>query len=309
MAATQAISAGGLRRHELFIRRRLAFRVADTCFGMFSSGEITMALDPGLHPFLTDLCRCEVRIGVEWADDIQIPNRAPSFDSGGLWTAFEEPSGHRFYFSTPRLGSAPYKALWIDRSFSQGRLLLRRACFDATRPVYPLEYPLDELLMIHRLARGEGVEMHAMGLIGEDGRGHLFLGHSGAGKSTAARLWQSESGAHILSDDRIVLRVRDGQIWMYGTPWHGDAGIASPAAAPLYRAYLLEHGDRSELSGVSKGRAAAEFLARCFAPHYSAEALQFTLQFLDRVAQAVPCFLFRFLPDQSAVEAICRAAA
>jgi hypothetical protein len=309
MPVREAISERGFRQHELRIRRRLAYRVADTCFGMFSNDEITMVLDPGLLSFSTNLCRCEVRIGVDWADDIQMPNGAPSFDSGGLWTAFEESSGHRFYFSTPHLGRAPYKTLWIDRSFSQGRLLLRRSCFDATRPIYPLEYPLDELLMIHRLARGVGVEMHAMGLIGEDGRGHLFLGHSGAGKSTAARLWQSESAAHILSDDRIVLRVRDGQVWMYGTPWHGDAGIASPAAAPLYRAYLLEHGHKSELTGISRGRAAAEFLARCFTPHYSAEALQFTLQFLDRVAQAVPCFLFRFLPDQSAVEAICRAAA
>ena len=99
--------------------------------------------------------------------------------------------------------------------------------------------------MIHRLSRGEGVEVHAVGISDEQGRGHLFLGHSGAGKSTTARLWIDRPGVRILSDDRIILRVREGRIWMYGTPWHGDAGIASPDCAPLDEIYLLEHGART----------------------------------------------------------------
>ena len=32
----------------------------------------------------------------------------------------------------------------------------------------------------------------ALGLADSDGSGYLFLGHSGAGKSTTARLWQSQ---------------------------------------------------------------------------------------------------------------------
>ena len=167
----------------------------------------------------------------------------------------------------------------------------------------------DELLMIHRLACGEGVEMHAVGIVDDKGQGHLFLGHSGAGKSTTARLWKSESNAHILSDDRIILRQRDGRIWMYGTPWHGDAGIASPDAAPLSRIYLLEHASKTQLVSLSPGRAAAELFTRSFVPHHSQEGLQFTLRFLERVTREIPCSVFRFLPDKSAVEAICRASA
>jgi len=126
--------------------------------------------------------------------------------------------------------------------------------------------------------------------------------------STTARLWQSQPNTQILSDDRIVLRTRDGQIWMHGTPWHGDAGIASRNSAPLSRIYLLEHGNKAELAAVPCSRAAAELFARSFVPHHSPEGLQFTLRFLDRVAQQTPCFTFRFMPDKTAVEAICRAA-
>jgi len=289
--------------------RRLAFRVAGTSFNLSGGRDVRMVLDPALLAFAVEPNSEGVEIGVNWTDNVAVPARAPIFHSGGLWSLYQESGGFRFYFSTPRLGSAPYKAAWFDSEFSQGEVVLVRRYFDEERPIYPLEYPLDELVMIHRLARGEGVEVHAVGLVDESGRGHVFLGHSGAGKSTTARLWQAQSKAHILSDDRIVLRVQGGRIWMHGTPWHGDAGIASPDCAPLSRLYLLEHARKAELFPVSRGRATAELLSRSFVPHHSPEGLQFTLRFLERVAEEVPCSVFRFTPDKSAVEAIYRASA
>jgi hypothetical protein len=290
-------------------QRHLAFRIAGTSFELFSDDDIAMALDPGLLDFEIEPTGGDVQIRVSWTDRLETPDGAPLFNSGGLWSLFAESGGYRFYFSTPFLGASPYKAAWFDREFRRGELVLFRPYFDRRKPIYPLEYPLDELLMIHRLACGEGVEMHAVGIVDDAGQGHLFLGHSGAGKSTTARLWKSESNAHILSDDRIILRQRDGRIWMYGTPWHGDAGIASPDAAPLSRIYLLEHASRTQLVSLSPGRAAAELFTRSFVPHHSQEGLQFTLRFLERVTREIPCSVFRFLPDKSAVEAICRASA
>jgi hypothetical protein len=298
--------AGAFEQSKSNEMQRLAFRVGGTSFGLFSDGKIEMALDPGLRDFIVEPSLGDIQIQVEWADKLEIPSGEPLFNSGGLWRLFEESEGYRFYFSTPYLGASPYKAAWFDPEFKRGHLLLFRPYFDERKPIYPLEYPLDELLMIHRLACGEGVETHAVGIVDEDGQGHLFLGHSGAGKSTTARLWQSESNAQILSDDRIILRVRDGRIWMYGTPWHGDAGIASPECAPLSRLYLLEHSDHTELLSLSPGRAAAELFTRSFVPHHSQKGVQFTLRFLDRVAREIPCSIFRFLPDKSAVEAIFR---
>jgi hypothetical protein len=289
--------------------QRLAFRVGGTSFGLSSDDDIAMTLDPGLRDFEIEPPGSDVQIRVSWIDRLETPAGVPLFHSGGLWSLFAESGGYRFYFSTPFLGASPYKAAWFDREFRRGELVLFRPYFDLRKPIYPLEYPLDELLMIHRLACGEGVEMHAVGIVDDAGQGHLFLGHSGAGKSTTARLWKSESNAHILSDDRIILRQRDGRTWMYGTPWHGDAGIASPDAAPLSRIYLLEHSSKTQLVPLSPGRAAAELFTRSFVPHHSQEGLQFTLRFLERVTREIPCSVFRFLPDKSAVEAICRASA
>jgi hypothetical protein len=286
---------------------QLAYRIGGITFGLHAEGELLLTPERELHAFAVEPGTSDVNLQVAWADSLRMPTSTLLFHSGGLWSLFAEPSGYRFSFLSPLLGMTPYKEAWVDPEFRSGRVLLSRRYFDTERPVYPLEYPLDELLMIHRLSRGEGVEMHAVGISDAHGRGHLFLGHSGAGKSTTARLWIDRPGVRILSDDRIILRAHEGQIWMYGTPWHGDAGIASPDSAPLSDIYLLQHGTGNERVALSPGRAAAELFTRSFVTHHSAEGIQFTLGFLDRVAREVPCSLFQFVPDESAVEAICRA--
>jgi hypothetical protein len=288
---------------------RLSYRIGGITFGLEAQGELLLTPERELSAFAVEPGSSDVSLEIAWADSLRVPSSTLLFHSGGLWSLFAEPSGYRFSFLSPLLGMSPYKEAWLDSEFRSGRGLLSRRYFDTERPVYPLEYPLDELLMIHRLSRGEGVEVHAVGISDAHGRGHLFLGHSGAGKSTTARLWLDRPGVRILSDDRIILRAHDGQIWMYGTPWHGDAGIASPDSAPLSGIYLLEHGNSNERLPVPPGRAAAELFTRTFVTHHSGEGIRFTLEFLDRVAREVPCSIFKFVPDETAVEAICRAGA
>jgi hypothetical protein len=284
-----------------------AYRIADISFGMFSDGDLSIRLDSELAGFAVPTGSCDVSMSVSLADSLEVPSAKMVFDSGGAWSLFEERNGYQFHCVIASLSEKPYKTAWFDREFKTGHVVLSRRFFDEGMPAYPLEYPLDEVLMIHRLARGEGVEVHAVGIVDETGRGNLFLGHSGAGKSTSARLWKSMADVHILSDDRIILRLREGRIWMYGTPWHGDAGIASPDSSPLDAIYFLEHWPHNEIVPMRAGLAAAELFARSFVPRHCAQALQFSLDFLERVARQVPCHIFRFVPDQTAVEAIRRA--
>jgi len=287
--------------------RRIGFRVGDISFGVTAQWDLRISLDPGLLEFETSLPQCDIEISAEWADELRMPEEQPAFESGGLWSAFPEDGGTAFYFRTPYLGELPYKRGWFNRDFSRGHVVLLKRYFDADLPVYPLEYPLDELLMIHRLALGEGAEIHACGVVTEDGAGCLFVGHSGAGKSTTSRLWLGQPGCSVLSDDRIILRLRDGVPMMYGTPWHGDAGLAEQASAPVSQIFLLEHGDRNEILPLAPARATAELFARTFVPYHSPSGLAHTLDFLGKLAAHVPVSVFRFVPDGSAVEEILRA--
>lgn len=298
------------------ISNRVAYQIGGISFGMFSDGEVLLALDSALRDFEVPVAAseiCDVNIRVSLVDQLPAPQRKPLFHSGGLWSLFEErrdqqdgdqQEGYRLNFQRSFPGETPYKSVWFDRNFTTGHLQLSRLFFQPDRPVYPLEYPLDEVLMIHRLACGQGLEVHAVGIVDELGRGHLFLGHSGAGKSTTARLWLAQPNIRILSDDRIILRRQDGQIRMYGTPWHGDAGISSPHSAPVTNIYFLEQYSRNQILSMAPGAAAAELFARSFVPRHCAQDLEFALTFIESVAREITCNVFRFVPQQSAVEAI-----
>jgi hypothetical protein len=286
---------------------RVVIEIGGISMGLWCERNMNFALDKDHYPFVIGHSNGEasdMELDVSFAEALEMPSVEPSFSSGGLWSAFTGATGTKFYFSSPIFGNSPYKAAWFDPSYQRGHIVLRRDCFADGQPVYPLEYPIDELAMMHRLSLGEGVELHALGLTDADGMGYLFLGHSGAGKSTTARLWMSKPGVKLLSDDRIILRKRDGKFWMYGTPWHGDAGVSSPGCAPLSAIFLLEQAPKNEFEQMPGVRAAAELFARCFVPHYLSAGMQFTLNFFDELTRSIPCSVFRFAPTESAVEAI-----
>jgi hypothetical protein len=286
---------------------RLTVGIGGFSFGMWCSSDISVAVDPEHKPFLLEPAAkqaCNIELEIEWATSLSIPKEEPSFMSGGVWSAYVSQTGTKFYFSSPTVGPKPYKALWLDPAMERGHIVLNREIISADALIFPLEYPLDELIMMHRLSLGEGVEVHALGLADHDGSGYLFLGHSGAGKSTTARLWMAQPGVKLLSDDRIILRKHDGKFWMYGTPWHGDAGVASPERAPLTSIFFLEQWPTNELTPIPTSRAAAELFARSFLPHYLEEGIHFTLDFLDQITRSVPCSILRFTPTPGAVEAV-----
>ena len=289
------------------VATRIAYRVGGISFGVTAAKNMRLCLEPGILEFETQDSVCDAEIDADWAVNLRFPSHKPLFESRGLWSAFHEGDGTAFYFRTDFLGDAPYKYAWFNHNFTRGRVHLLKRYFDAEIPVYPLEYPLDELLMIHRVSRGEGAEVHACGVLMPDGVGRLFVGHSGAGKSTTSRLWLAREGVCVLSDDRIVLRMEDGKPRMYGTPWHGDAGLAAQASGPVDRIYLLEHSPVNRITSLDPARAAAELFARTFVPHHSATSLRHTLEFLETLTAKVPVSRFEFLPTDSAIEEILRA--
>jgi hypothetical protein len=163
----------------------------------------------------------------------------------------------------------------------------------------PLQYPLAEVLMICLLAQGRGLMVHACG-IDDDGRGYLFAGNSGHGKSTMAKLWRDQGV--ILNDDRIIIRQRGGRFWMYGTPWHGDYTGVSSQGVPLERIFFLNRGDVNSTRCLEGATAASKLLARCFPPLWHEEGMGFTLDFCAQVVSQVLCYELGFVPDNDIVD-------
>jgi len=285
------------------------FRVGGVSVALRGECGADVTLVPNLLPFRADTDFSDISISVAWAGKLPPALGRRLFDSGSVWRLYECDEGFQFDFSTPVLGELPYKRLIVDEQVRRAQLLLSRECFENRNAAFPLEYPLDEVLITHRLAHERAIELHGCGIIGPDGASNLFVGHSEAGKSTTARLWSGREGVEVLSDDRIILRqdaVRgeSKQVVMYGTPWHGEAAFASPKSAPLARILFLEHGRGNVLTRLSPSQAVADLFARSFVPFHRHEYVSAALEFLQDVADTVPCYRYWFEPDERAVERI-----
>lgn len=230
----------------------------------------------------------------------------PVFTSGGLWQLVRVGEHLRFDFVSPSFGPEPYVSATVNQGFSRGEIVLHPRLASNATPFFPLQYPLDELLFTNLLALGRGIELHGCGLVDEAGNGLLFVGHSGAGKSTTAGLWAQVPGVRILSDDRIIVRMIGGELRMYGTPWHGEARHALPEHAVLRRILVLEHGQSNHVEPLPRGAAASGLMSRSFVPHYFAPGLEFSLSFLEHVVERVPCEVLRFVPGPEAVALVRR---
>ena len=275
----------------------LAVRVTST------DPDLVVTVPPAVLPFVDHSAHADAIVSARWGDVGTVPPGSGVFDSGGLWTLTREADELRFHLRSPKFGAVPYKVARFQPDFSRGEVILHRPYFDTTLPAYPLEYPLDELLFVNLLARRDGVEVHGCGVI-DRAAGLLFIGQSGAGKSTIARLWQAQPGVTVLSDDRIIVRCQKGQLMMHGTPWHGDAPLSSPGAVKLTRVFVLRQGPGYEVRPIDRTAAVAQLFACCFPPFYSGEALSETLRILDLVAQRTSCAELWFRPDETTIRRI-----
>ena len=171
----------------------------------------------------------------------------------------------------------------------------------------------EQLLMqaYHSAARRRGLPgqlVHSAGVI-RDGRGYLFVGESGAGKSTVAEL---SSDHHVLNDE-IVMVTPDlagapsgnlsGNLSLRGTPFNGFFTGKQPGSAPLVAIFLLAHGPAHRVRDVPRAEATAQITSQIVPPVGLEDALDgkataATLETAIQLTECVPVKILEFRPDE-----------
>jgi hypothetical protein len=118
----------------------------------------------------------------------------------------------------------------------------------------PVRYPLDQLLMMQRLATERGAIIHCA-LVEVAGRVVICPGVSGAGKTTLSRQLVDSPDFRVLSDDRAVIRLRSDGYWAYGTPWPGEGGFAVNRGLPLSGIGFIQHREVASTERLSQSAA------------------------------------------------------
>jgi len=216
------------------------------------------------------------------------------FQAGTSWAARAPDALHEEICYGPDRsgGRGPWARLRHDNHLScfEFRLAPRER-----NDVFQVGFPTDEYIVARRLARSNGLVLHASSLL-QDGLAYLFLGHSGAGKSTTA-MNAVTVGAEVLSDDRtIVVMEPDGTARAWGTPWHGSFRRATNASAPIAGIFVIAQDSAERLTPIGPARAIGEAFVRLIHPTPHAWEVELTLDTLERLVAAAPIAELRQRP-------------
>lgn len=166
-------------------------------------------------------------------------------------------------------------------------------------------YDFLQVLLINYFAlKKRGIFTHAIGVKELDGKGLLFAGKSGTGKSTTARLWHNHSKAMVLNDDRIIVRKLKGRFFIYGSPWHGEFSdyLASRIeSAPLERLFFIHHSSQNTVKRISEKEAFNLLYPALFPTFWDKGCLENIVSFCQDLIKSVPCYSLGFVNDKKVI--------
>ena len=124
-----------------------------------------------------------------------------------------------------------------------------------------------------------------------DSEGFAFTGPCGAGKSTHSALWRKYFGEKAIpvNDDKPVIRIIDGKVYVCGTPFSGKHDINTNIIVPLKGICVLNQAKENSVKRLSSFEAIGilmEQTLRC----NEADKMASLLSLLDTTLQLVPVY-------------------
>jgi hypothetical protein len=246
----------------------------------------------------------DIKIRVELGNLPSTKSLKKIFSAGQAWSMYRQGLDYWMALNPP----AYEEPLWtakMGRTFTRVTVCCSKELVSErggeTVVPDPVCYPLDQILLMHILAQRRGALMHAAG-IGVRGKGCLFPGKSGAGKTTLTRQFALRKDLELLSDDRMAIREFNGAFRVFGTPWPGDAGIAQNRSLPLSGIFFISHGSSNGIKDISRREALERLWPVTSIPWYDKNMIPPMLSFCENLVSQVPAYEFSFKPGLELVD-------
>lgn len=184
--------------------------------------------------------------------------------------------------------------IFCDRQFTQAHFHI----------IDDVVYCLNNVMMMmftFATARKSTLLVHASVTM-HQGKGYLFFGKSGTGKSTHSQLWMKNiEDCELLNDDNPALRIgNDGIVRVYGTPWSGKT--------PCYRNLVVPVGAIVDLHQAKQNAIKRQTLFEAYTSLFvSYSGYRFIKEHADgfhattqAIVSRVPCYSLNCLPNADA---------
>jgi len=164
----------------------------------------------------------------------------------------------------------------------------------------PFFHPLGSLLQYFMISEKKGLFIHAAG-VSYKGKGFLFTGQSGRGKSTLFNLFKNKGATTIHDDRMVVLDDKKSGFQMYSSPVNPTD---KPVSANIDRIFLIEHGKSNELLQLGPSASAVAVLANCIQHNYDKTYTENRLDTISELVKKVKVYRLRFVPNTQIVDFI-----
>lgn len=139
------------------------------------------------------------------------------------------------------------------------------------------------------------------------GKGYMFLGPSGTGKSTHAALWQQFiPDVELVNDDNPIVRIDESdRATVYGSPWSGKTPCYRNISYPLGAIVMLSQAPHNKINRLSGIRAYAALLQSISGKRWEQRIADGLHATENELAANVPVWHLECRPDREAAE-ICK---
>ena len=161
------------------------------------------------------------------------------------------------------------------------------------------------LMVLFALATADkGTVLFHAAVVSHQGKGYMFLGPSGTGKSTHARLWLKYiEDTELVNDDNPVVRISDeGHISVYGSPWSGKTPCYRNVNYPIGAIVLLSQAPYNKIQRMGGIHAYVSLMESISGKRWDSRIADGLHQTQNSLVMSVPMWHLECLPDEEAAQ-------
>lgn len=148
--------------------------------------------------------------------------------------------------------------------------------------------------------RRQMIQLHCA-TIDDDGRGILFLGPSGIGKTTQAERWAQYRGSAIINGDIGFVQRTPAGYTAWGTPWHGSSPYCLNASVPVKALVVLKQAPQNALRKLTGFEKVREVSGSVFYPTWLEDGMELCTDTLNHLLSDLPVYRLDNRADGEAV--------
>ena len=199
-------------------------------------------------------------------------------------------------FENVRKRLLPYIADSAEADFSVSASMeqINKICSNPKHPCSPEN--AENAIILTQICRSvldsyEGFFFHSSS-IAINNEAYVFTALSGTGKSTHTALWRKHFGdkAVMINDDKPIIRKRNGQFYIFGTPWMGKSDIGNNLKVPVKAVYILRRAKNNSVIRVTPGEVFKELLEATLVPRDKTK-MATLLELFDEFFTLTPLFI------------------